>query len=486
MSESLSRRELLRISGGAVAAAALPQEAKAQNAAVRNQAAQVLRKGVEFFRTKVGVQGTYLWRYSEDLSRREGEGKATSTQAWVQPPGTPTVGEALLTAYEGTQDQYYLDAAKETAQGLIQGQLQSGGWDYRIEVDPRYRGQFAYRDRGNARGKNVTTFDDDTTQSALRFLMRIDTVLRQSDDRIHRAVEYAFASLLKAQYTNGAWPQRYDRFPDPVVVKKAAYPESWPRTYPAVDYKEYFTFNDRNVDRLIETFLLAWHTYGKPEYMAAVEKAGDFILLAQMPDPQPAWAQQYDREMQPAWARKFEPPAVTGGESQTLLRTLMTLFRETGKPKYLEPIPRALEYLRKSRLPDGRLARFYELKTNKPLYFTKTYELTYSDADLPTHYGFKVPDSTESVARMYERVKDTKPIPQRRVPKSPVAGARADAALEARVKAVVAAQDEQGRWVEEGRLKYHGADDPTRRIIDTATFVRNVEVLSQYLAGSAK
>ena len=37
------------------------------------------------------------------------------------------------------------------------------------------------------------------------------------------------------------------------------------------------------------------------------ERAGDFILAAQMPEPQPAWAQQYDAAMHPAWARKFEP-----------------------------------------------------------------------------------------------------------------------------------------------------------------------------------
>ncbi len=93
--------------------------------------------------------------------------------------------------------------------------------------------------------------------------------------------------------------------------------------------------------------------------------------------------------MQPAWARKFEPPSVTGGESQGVMRILLRLYAETGDKKYLEPIPRALDYLRRSRLSDGRLARFYELKTNKPLYFTKQYELTYSDADMPTHYGFQ-------------------------------------------------------------------------------------------------
>ena len=61
----------------------------------------------------------------------------------------------------------------------------------------------------------------------------------------------------------------------------------------------------------------------------------------------------------------------------------MKIYRVTGDKKYLEPIPRALAYLKKSRLPDGRLARYYELKTNRPLYMTRDgdeYSLTYDDS----------------------------------------------------------------------------------------------------------
>src|SRR5262249_15082458 len=137
-------------------------------------------------------------------------------------------------------------------------------------------------------------------------------------------------------------------------------------------------------------------------------------LLAQMPDPQPAWAQQYDADMHPAWARIFEPPSVTGGGSQGIMRILMTLYRETGDRKYLAPISRGLCYLKGSvvlrgpqeifrRMPEGPVvARFYELKTNKPLYITKGsrlnapglgnrlvdgYEISYSPESVITHYN---------------------------------------------------------------------------------------------------
>ena len=53
--------------------------------------------------------------------------------------------------------------------------------------------------------------------------------------------------------------------------------------------------------------------YGDSTYKDALTRLGDFLVLSQMPDPQPAWAQQYDFEMKPVWARKFEPPAISGG-----------------------------------------------------------------------------------------------------------------------------------------------------------------------------
>ena len=388
------------------------------------QAAEALHKAVAFFREQVSIKGGYLWRYSDDLARREGEGQASATTAWVQPPGTPTVGEALLDVYQLTQDPYYLDAARETAHALAQGQLRSGGWDYRIEFDPDARRRYAYRlDPPGEDQRNVSTLDDDTTQSALRYLMRYDQQQKQQDATAHQAVLYALDCLMKAQYPNGAWPQRYSEYPDPAIypVKKAGYPESWSREYPGDDYRDYYTFNDNAIGDMIDTMFLAAETYGDARYRASAEKAGQFLLLAQMPEPQPAWSQQYNSQMQPAWARKFEPPAVTGGESQGVMRTLMSLYRKTGDKKYLEPIPAAIAYLQKSQLPDGRLARFYELKTNKPLYFTMDYQLTYSSDDMPTHYAFIVGSSLDSIAAELKTLQQT---PFDQLDRSPARGGR--------------------------------------------------------------
>ena len=144
--------------------------------------------------------------------------------------------------------------------------------------------------------------------------------------------------------------------------------------------------------------------------------------------------------------------------------------------------PRDRLVFRRSRLPDGKLARFYELKTNKPLYFTKDYTLVYRDDDLPTHYGFKVSDGIQRIADDYEQLKSA--TPSNLKPPVPASRPESRQGLAEQTRAVLAALDDRGRWVENGRLRAHGNDDPTRRIIDCRTFIKNVGVLSSYLAAS--
>lgn len=454
---------------------------------LREQASTSLRKAVEHFRKNVASQGGYLWRYSDDLTKREGEGKATTTQAWVQPPGTPAVGLAYLAAFDATSDTYYLEAAREAAGVLIKGQLRSGGWTYQVEFDPALRKKFAFRVDPPNKGRNYTTFDDNTTQSAVRLLTRLDIALKQKDAKVHEAATFALDAILKAQYPNGAWPQGYAEFPDPAkhpVKKPSYYTGDYPRAMVKKEYWDYYTLNDNLHADLIDVLLEAGKLYGEPKYRKAAEKAGDFLILAQMPDPQAGWAQQYDEEMRPSWARKFEPPSITGSESQGVMLTLLRMYRETGDKKYLEPLPKALAYYKKLLLPDGQLARFYELKTDKPLYFTKTYQLTYKDDDVPTHYGFKVGSKLDAIEREYERVKKLSPddLKKEAQPKA-VAGKPGDG-LTAQVKSVLAALDKDGRWIEEGKLRFHGANDPTTRIISCETFNKNVAILSSYLAAT--
>jgi hypothetical protein len=444
-----------------------------------------LQRAVSFFDEEVSIEGGYVWAYAEDLSLREGEGKATAQTAWVQPPGTPTVGMALLNAYRLTKEPICLRAATRTAHALVKGQLVSGGWTYRIEFDPKARTRYRYRKppAGGEKAFNVSTLDDDTTQSALRFLMEYDRETGMQDEVVHEALLYALSALLAVQRPNGGFPQGFAGPPDPKEFPDlaASYPADWSREWSNQTYWNCYTINDNAHADTLSTVLLAWRIYGEDRYLASARRAGEFLVKAQMPDPQPAWAQQYDAQMQPCWARKFEPPSITGGESQGVMRTLILLFHETGEKRFLEPIPRAIQYLRQSILPDGKLARFYELKTNRPLFFTRDYQLTYSDADTPTYYAFKVDNQLASIERQYEQALKSGPQPRLgRLPTAP----RLSSSLTAEARRVVQQLDQRGRWIEQGRLKTAPADAPITRIITTQTFVRNLGILAAYLAAS--
>jgi hypothetical protein len=380
-----------------------------------------------------------------------------------------------------------LDAAVQTALALVKGQLQSGGWDYRIEFDPAKRSQYAYRANGQPgeRARNVTTLDDNTTQSAVRYLMHIDQHLEFKNEPIHEAAKFALDSLLKAQYPNGAWPQRFSAPPkaEDFPVIKANFPESWPRTWPNENYMSYYTLNDNAQADVIDVMFEAAEIYKDSRYFDAGRRGGDFLILAQMPDPQPAWAQQYNAQMQPAWARKFEPASVTGGESQGAIRILMAVYRQTGDKKYLEPIPRALDYLKRSELPNGRIPRFLELKTNRPLYFTRQYELVYTADDLPTHYSFIGTSNVDRLRAEYERLLTTEPSrlkPSRREETS----SRPSRDLAAAARQAIDALDSRGAWVDAGRLRADGQPASGDGVISTRTFMQNLDALSRLVGES--
>ena len=451
------------------------------------QAQQAMRRAVDFFRQHVSVKGGYPQQVSADLSKREGEGVIGPTTAWIQPPCTPAVGLAYLEAYRTCGEPVLLEAATETGRALVGGQLKSGGWDNRIEFADKDRARYAYLVDGGKGKRNTTTYDDDKTQSVIRFLMQLDHELQFKESWLNDSVTYAMEAVVKSQYACGAWPQRYSEFPGPEEGKaiQASPPESWSRKYPGSKYAGFYTLNDNTISDLIITLLDAWEIYDDRRYLDAAVKGGDFFLLAQLPQPQPGWAQQYDRDMHPAWARKFEPPAVTGGESQGVMKTLMLLYRRTAgqiddAERFLKPLPSAIAYYRQSQLPDGKLARFYELGTNRPLYFTKDYQLTYSSDDMPTHYGFIVSSKLDKIEEELERIRKTS-LDRLYKPRQPSKPKRSKS-LAAKTQKVIEGLDSRGAWVEPGRLRYHPSSDPTRHVIRSDTFADNLQVLAAWIA----
>jgi PelA/Pel-15E family pectate lyase len=473
-----------------------------RNELTEREVITTMQKAAIFFRNTVSTRGGYLFAYKSDFTLRQGEEAASPSTIWVQPPGTPAVGMAFLKAYTATGDTLFLNGAINAARALVWGQLATGGWDYRIDFDPvesqkwHYRRDFEKGDTIAGKRRNQSTLDDRTTQSALQLLMNIDKTLHFKDAEIHRAVIYGLGALLKIQYPNGAWPQRFRLPPDPETfpVIKAHYPETWDREYRGIPYDTYYTFNDNTMADVIATMIEAYRTYGDESYLNAAKRCGDFIILAQMPEPQPAWAQQYNANMEPAWARKFEPPSISGGESFGVMRTLLNLYLETGEKRFLEPVPKALRWAENSLLPDKRLARFYELRTNKPLYFNaprqysnlpepafpnlKDYTLIYEDTDLPNHYAFKVSGtSIDNIRSYYNRIlkEGREAINNERT--------RIQKTDQAEIRKIINSLDDQGRWIEKGRIKTTDKSNPyvEAEIISCQTFIRNLSLLSDYI-----
>ncbi len=449
--------------------------------ALREEAGKGMAKAAIFYRTEAASHGGYVYFYSEDLGVRWGEGPATREQVWVQPPATPTVGMALLAAHEATGAPFYLAAAVSAAEALAFGQLKSGGWTNLVDFDPASERRGDYRNgKGSEKGKSFSTLDDGISQGALRLLIRVDGVLQGKNATIREAVTVSLEALLAAQFPNGGFPQGWDETPagDPPVAT-ARYPDyDWRTEGRIKDYWDLYTLNDGLAGTVAATLEDAHAVYGEARYREALVKLGEFLLLAQMPEPQPGWAQQYSYDMIPVWARAFEPPAIAGRESRDAMETLMTIAVATQDARFLKPVPAGLNYLKKSLLTDGRLARYYEMETNKPLYMEREgegYRLTHDDSKLPDHYGWKEEIDLDAMERRYRQIMETG--------KDEIDDV--DGNLERRVREIVEALDEKGRWVsvyDGERLIGQAKFKPGDRYLSSEVFSENMETLARYWA----
>jgi hypothetical protein len=413
---------------------------------------QTLRRATEFLR-KISTNGGYAGIYSKDLTERFGEAlyeEAAENEIWVQPPGTPSVGRAFLRAYRATGEDRYLEAAREAGRALAWGQRKKGGWDHRVRVD-----HLDPEDETPERRGGHCTFDDDITQSALRFLMDLDREL--DEPWLTGSIELGLAFLQEAQFDNGAWPQWYPL---------------------RGGYHDYYTYNDAAINDCISTLLMAHERYGDSEYLAAAKRGGDFIIASRLDPPQAGWAQQYDHDMRPAKARRFEPAGLCSAVTARNIHTLIDLYLRTGEEKDLEPIPEAIDWLQRSKLENGKWARLYEGGTNKPIYGDRAsdqevlYDYEAVSEQERNSYGWQGGFGIGGAIRRFERVRGgdrERILADRRAEPSKEAYARRADRLESQVEAIADAQDEKGRWVgDDGRLHIR-------------TFVRNINTLSDYL-----
>ena len=70
----------------------------------------------------------------------------------------------------------------------------------------------------------------------------------------------------------------------------ARYPKKWSRVFPQANYINHYTFNDNSHRDCVLLALEVHRVTSSPEYLKAARRGGEFILRAQMPEPQTVWA----------------------------------------------------------------------------------------------------------------------------------------------------------------------------------------------------
>ena len=476
----LNRRAMMT-AGATAALIGLAGPATAQvagGAAPTREAVQAaMKRATAFMTDTVAVNGGYVWSYLADFSRRWGEMEAYPTMIWTQAPGTPEVGQVFLDAYRATGDEAYYRAAEAAARGLIAGQHPTGGWNYIIDT----AGEDSIRRWYETIGKNGwrleefqhyygnATFDDHATVECGRFLLRL--YLTKKDAAWKPALDRAIDFILDSQYPVGGWPQRWPRAGEFSNHGKA-------------DYTGYITLNDEVAEENIDFLLLVLQQLGEERVREPIQRAMACYRDLQHVAPTAGWALQYTLDMKPAGARTYEPRAVVPHATAPAIVRMLQFYQLTGDRSFLARIPEALDWLASVELPrekwNGTLnfLRHYEPETNRPLSVHRRGSNAqngeyFVDYDVSADRGEKHIDVARLRAR-YEQVAALSPEEATRnstlmgrgpsllpdyVVTRVVGGSdlnvTAGASHAQAASDIVAALDDQGRWLTELRTTSH-------------------------------
>ena len=289
---------------------------------------------------------------------------------------------------------YASDEAIRIADNVLLYQRDTGGWPSNINMTVKLTENEKDKIR-NAKGKEDSTFDNGASHTHLRYLAKVynATRLERFKQGFYNGVDY----LLKAQYANGGWPQ----------------------TYPSLrGYSKYITFNDGAMIGAMS--VLRDIACKKPQYAfvgedrrrraeKAVQKGVECILNCQIvvDGKKTAWCAQHDENtFAPRKARSYELPSISGAESVGIVRFLMSIDKPD--PEIIEAVQIAVAWFDHVRLtgirqinkPDESLeggydevivedataspiwARFYQIRTNRPIFCGRDGEVKYRLAEI--------------------------------------------------------------------------------------------------------
>ncbi|MCE9667049.1 pectate lyase [Myxococcus stipitatus] len=468
---------------------------RAASTPLRAKALGRMRNAAKFFHDQVARRGGYAWHQNAtNLSERWGDIQLDEDQIMIQSPGTADVVIAFVEAALADPATPALATyATDAALALRQGQIKSGGW--RLYADfkatPTLRACYLNTTANcGCGGCNTTAYDDQATQTALIAMMRADQLLGYANADISASSAYARARVETSQYpTHGGFPQGFSA---PVAARpalNASYPPStgtacglahcYANAY-TTEYWDDPTLNDNLASAFVEMLYWAKEVYPAQAttYQNMLTAFGGFLRRAQMPQPQPAWAQQYDVQMQPRWARSWEAPAIAGQESQDVMWALLRLYQlDPSVTANRDAVGTALDYLENvDHANDTLLYRYIELDDTAPSnigFFTVKaggYPAQFSTAP-PTYqnYAWEVPSQLAAIRAEYARLATDTTVMKRSCQKL-----RADT-----VQAVDATVDNE-RWITHYPNGPRSGATPGD-YYDTGTFVRNLRTLAEFV-----
>ncbi len=290
---------------------------------------------------------------------------------------TPDGGDFKLSRNAG--DAWYGgNEASKLADAILSYQTPSGGWSKHLGFSegPRKPGmQWTSQNEPGQPAHYLATFDNSSTTAEMEFLANVWLATKREDCKAAFIKGLSFISA--AQYPNGGWPQVYP-------LEGA--------------YHDDIAFNDNAITNILD--LLHGIAGNEPRYAFldesqrkhaanALANGIQCLLKTQIVQDgrKTVWCAQFDPlTLRPTNARKMEPATLSGLESARTLKFLMSLTQPS--PAIVACVESGLKWFEEVKITavgtktvDGktiyvadpastevRWARFYDLKTSKPVF----------------------------------------------------------------------------------------------------------------------
>jgi len=229
------------------------------------------------------------------------------------------LGLPFLWGYRIWGDERYLRAACEMGHFYARAQFPAGGWP-----------SFFYLYPGGTvtQGGPTAHFEEWVQSNGVRYLAACYYLT--GDEFYKEAAAKAGEAILRGQHESGWWPWG---IPGHAADARA-------------DYLKGPTLNDWAINACMADCLVLYHMTGDDRFWDAILRAGEWFISAQLADPTPGWAAQYDMDGEPCWARRMEPPAAdTNFGTYGAGEGLLMLYDMTGDERYLQPLRKHMAWL---------------------------------------------------------------------------------------------------------------------------------------------